>query len=52
MARGMAKKIFTAGKRAEKTRLEVISDIRNSLEEANKIDESIKNILKNLENAV
>ena len=49
MTRGMAKKIFTAGKRAEKSRMEVITDIRDSLKSAGKLDDSTSAILTNLE---
>jgi hypothetical protein len=49
MTRGMAKKIFTAGKRAEKSRMEVITDIRESLKSAGKLNDSIAAILANLE---
>ena len=49
MTRGIAKKIFTAGKRAEKSRREVISDIRDSLKSADKLDDSTAEILINLE---
>jgi len=49
MTRGMAKKIFTAGKRAEKTRIEVIVEIREALNSAGKLDESTATILNNLE---
>jgi len=49
MARGMAKKIYTAGKRSGKTRSEVIADIKSGLSESGKIDESVENVLNNLE---
>ena len=49
MTRGMAKKIFTAGKRAEKTRMEVIVDIREALKGTGKLDESTAAILAKLE---
>jgi len=49
MTRGMAKKIYTAGKRAEKSRMEVITDIRESLKSAGKLDDSTAAILANLE---
>ena len=49
MTRGMAKKIYTAGKRAEKTRIEVIVEIREALNSAGKLDESTAAILANLE---
>ena len=49
MTRGMAKKIYTAGKRAEKTRIEVIVEIREALNSAGKLDESTTAILANLE---
>jgi len=49
MTRGMAKKIFMAGKRAGKTRAEVISDLRLSLTEAGKLDDSTDVILNKLE---
>ena len=45
----MSKKIYTAGKRSEKSRMEVITDIRESLKSAGKLDESTAAILANLE---
>ena len=50
MARGIAKKVFTAGKRSEKSRSEVIKDIGNSLKEAGKLNDDIEKVLKKLEN--
>ena len=49
MTRGMAKKIFTAGKRTNKTRTEVIADLRVGLAEAGKLDDATAPILNNLE---
>jgi hypothetical protein len=49
MTRGMAKKIYMAGKRAEKTRAEVIADLRAGLIEAGKLDDATAAILNNLE---
>ncbi len=49
MARGMAKKIYTAGKRAGKSRSEVIADIKFGLSESGKMNESVENVLNNLE---
>ena len=49
MTRGMSKKIFTAGKRAEKSRMKVIMDIREGLESAGKLDDSTAAILTSLE---
>ncbi|SVC38837.1 uncharacterized protein METZ01_LOCUS291691, partial [marine metagenome] len=49
MTRGIAKKIFMAGKRAEKTRVEVIADLRAGLTEAGKLDDDTDGILNNLE---
>ena len=49
MTRGMAKKIFMAGKRADKSRAEVISDLRVGLTEAGKLDDATAAILNNLE---
>ena len=49
MTRGMAKKIFTAGKRAEKTRMEVILEIREALNSSGKLDESTATVLTKLE---
>ena len=49
MTRGMAKKIFMAGKRADKTRVEVIADLRAGLTEAGKLDDTTDGILDNLE---
>ena len=51
MTRSMAKKIFTASKRAEKSRMEVIIDIRESLKSAGKLDDSTAEILANLESS-
>jgi len=51
MARGMAKKIYTAGKRASKSRQELIEDIRSALNDANKIDESCEKVLNDLESS-
>jgi NAD-dependent dihydropyrimidine dehydrogenase PreA subunit len=51
MARGMAKKIYTAGKRANKSRQELIEDIRSALNDANKIDESCEKVLNDLESS-
>ena len=49
MTRGMAKKIYMAGNRADKTRAEVIVDIRAGLTEAGKLDDATVAILNNLE---
>ncbi|SVA07979.1 uncharacterized protein METZ01_LOCUS60833 [marine metagenome] len=49
MTRGMAKKIFMAGKRAGKTRAEVIADLRAGLTEAGKLDDATNTILNKLE---
>jgi len=49
MARGMAKKMYTAGKRAGKSRLEVIGDIKAGLSEAGKLDSAIEALLNTLE---
>ena len=49
MTRGMAKKIYMAGKRADKTGNEVIADLRASLTEADKLDDATAAILNNLE---
>ena len=49
MARGMAKKIYMAGKRADKTRAEVIDDIRAGLTEAGKLEDATAAILNKLE---
>ena len=49
MARGMAKKIYTAGKRANKTSKEVVDEIKNAISEAGKMDDSIMLILDKLE---
>ena len=49
MTRGMAKKIFMAGKRTNKTRTEVIADLRVGLAEAGKLDDATATILNNLE---
>ena len=49
MTRGMAKKIYMAGKRADKARAEVIADLRAGLTEAGKLDDATAAILNNLE---
>jgi len=49
MTRGMAKKIYMTGKRADKTRAEVIADLRTGLAEAGKLDDATTVILNNLE---
>ena len=49
MTRGMAKKIYMTGKRADKTRAEVIADLRTGLTEAGKLDDATAVILNNLE---
>ena len=49
MTRGMAKKIFMAGKRAGKTRVEVIADLRSGLTEAGKLDDVTDAIINKLE---
>lgn len=49
MTRGMAKKIFMAGKRTNKTRTEIIADLRVGLAEAGKLDDATATILNNLE---
>ena len=50
MARGIAKKIYTSGKRAEKSSLDIIADIRNGLNEASKMNDDVEKILNDLEN--
>ena len=52
MTRGIAKKIFMAGKRADKTRVEVIADLRAGLTEAGKLDDATDGILNNLESGI
>ena len=52
MSRGIAKKIFMAGKRADKTRVEVIADLRAGLTEAGKLDDATDGILNNLESGI
>jgi len=49
MTRGMAKKIYMAGKRADNARAEVIADLRAGLTEAGKLDDATAAILNNLE---
>ena len=49
MTRGMAKKMYTASKRAGKTRSEVIADIKSGLSESGKMNGSVENVLNNLE---
>jgi hypothetical protein len=49
MTRGMAKKIFMAGKRAGKESDEVIADLRSGLTEAGKLDDVTNAILNKLE---
>ena len=48
MARGMAKKIYTSGKRSNKSRVDIISDIMTALEEAGKVDEAVTQIFNRL----
>ena len=48
VARGTAKKVYLAGKRKEKSRLEVLKDIGSALEEIGKMNDSAVSILKNL----
>jgi len=49
MTRGIAKKIFMAEKRAGKTRVAVIADIRTGLIEVGKLDDETAEILNKLE---
>jgi hypothetical protein len=49
MTRGMAKKIYMAGKRSNKVRAEVIADLRSGLSDAGKLDDATAAILNNLE---
>ena len=49
ITRGMAKKIFMAGKRAGKTKAEIIADLRLGLTEAGKLDDATDAILNKLE---
>ena len=49
VARGTAKKVYLAGKRKEKSRLEVLKDIGSALEEIGKMNDSVVSILRNLE---
>ena len=48
---GMAKKIFMAGKRVGKTRVQVITDLRSGLTEAGILDDATDAILNKLGNA-
>ena len=48
MARGIAKKIYTAGKRAGKFRIEVIGDIREALTKSDKLDDTAEKVLNDL----
>ena len=50
MVRGIAKKIYTAGKRANKGSKEVIDEIKNAISDAGKMDDSIMLILDKLDN--
>ena len=52
MSRGMAKKIYTAGKRSEKSRINLINDIRSALKESEKLDDSAKKVLDDLEGKI
>ena len=52
MSRGIAKKIYTVGKRSEKSRINVINDIRSALEESGKLDDSSKKVLDELEGKI
>ena len=48
MTRGLAKKIYIAGKKADKTSKEVVVNILNELEKNDKINESIRNLIDGL----
>ena len=48
MTRGLAKKIYIAGKKADKTSKEVVVDILGELEKNDKITDDIKNLLNGL----
>jgi len=49
VARGTAKKVYLAGKKNEKTRIEILQDIRSDLEGMDKMNELVISILSNLE---
>ena len=48
MTRGLAKKVYVAGKKANKESKEVALDILNELEKNDKINDDIKNLLNGL----
>ena len=52
MARGIAKKIYTAAKRKDKSRSEIIAEIRSTLSESGKLDDVNSKILNELEEGI
>ena len=52
MIRGLSKKVYIQGKKAEKTSSEVIDDIENELKKNKKFDDSIATILTSIRNSL
>jgi hypothetical protein len=48
MARGSAKKVYMAGKRSNKSTIEVVVDIRNELTGLGVMDDDIDNLIKGI----
>ena len=48
VARGTAKKIYMAGKRAGKSNVSILEDIKKTLEDNNKMNNDINNLLKDI----
>ena len=48
MARGSAKKVYMAGKRGNKSTIEVVADIRNELTGSGMMDDDIDNLIKGI----
>ena len=48
MVRGMAKKIYMSGKRSEKKSKEVLEEITSAINDAEKMDDDIASILKDI----
>ena len=48
MIRGLSKKVYIQGKKADKTSSEVIDDIENELKKVKKLDEATSSILASI----
>ena len=48
MIRGIAKKVYMAGKRSSKSSKEVISDIKNAINDSGKMNEEIEKLLSKI----